>query len=71
MTTKKLIKQHKKKIEILEAIRHFENAIKLKTGSINGYPGTFPELRRKYIHNIEIYNKCIQRLTERYSKVTL
>ena len=71
MNTKKLIKQHEKQIAILEAIRHFEKAIELKTGSLNGYPGTFPELRRKYNRNIEIYNKCIQRLTERYLKVTL
>lgn len=43
----KEIDKHQKCIEILECIGHFESMIKLKEESINGYPGTFYELRKK------------------------
>jgi ABC-type Zn uptake system ZnuABC Zn-binding protein ZnuA len=56
-------------IEILEAITHFENMIKLKKESINGFSGTFPELRKKYLHNIQIYQKCMIRLIQRYKTI--
>ena len=66
VSTRLLIEKHQNCIEVLEGIKHFESAIRLKKESINGFPGTFPELRRKYIHNVEIYRKCIERLTKRY-----
>ena len=69
MTTQELIEAHEKCIEVLEAIRTFERFIKSAHENIDGFAGTFPELRRKYIHRIEIYQMCITRLQERYSKI--
>lgn len=65
----KLIEKHQLKIEILEAIQHFARMIEHKQESIDGFPGTFINLRMKYLHNIEIYNKCINRLKQRYNEV--
>jgi len=69
MKTKLLIEKHQTCIEILEGIQRFERQIKLTQDNINGFAGTFSQLRRKYKHNIDIYNMCIVRLTERYKKV--
>ena len=63
------IEKHQLRIEILEGVQHFARLIELKKESINGFAGTFPRLRRKYLHNIEIYKMCIARLYERYEKV--
>lgn len=69
MTTTERIKKHQDCIEILEAIQTFEMLIKSGKENIDGFAGTFPEIRRKYIHNIEIYQMCITRLQERYNKI--
>lgn len=69
MNAKTAIERHQTCIEILEAVSHFQNMIQLKVDSINGFPGTFPELRNKYYHNIEIYKKCIVRLIQRHDKI--
>ena len=71
-TTKKwslLIDKHQLCIEILEGVKYFEKAIELKKYSINGFSGTFPELRRKYIHDVDIYERCVKRLKQRYDVV--
>ena len=65
----KLIKNHELQIEILEAIQYFARMIEHKQDSINGFPGTFPDLKRKYLHNIEIYQMCINRLKQRYNEI--
>jgi len=62
-----LILKHEKSIKILEAIKYFEKMICSKVDSINGFAGTFTELRKKYYHNIDIYNMCIDRLILRYN----
>jgi hypothetical protein len=36
--------------------------------SINGFAGTFPDLRRKYLNQVNIRLKCIKRLYLRYNK---
>lgn len=58
-----------KAIEIQEAIEHFKRLIRSKNDSINGFAGTFPELRKKYFDNIHTYNRCIIRLEERFEKL--
>lgn len=69
MDIKKEIKKHERCIELLEAMRTFKNLINLNRGSINGFPGTFPELRRKYLHRIDIQERSIARLELIYKKV--
>ena len=54
-------------IEILDAISYFKKMKQHKVDSINGFQGTFPELRAKYIDNIDTYNRCIERLYKRYN----
>ena len=67
--TTSLIDKHQSLIELAEAIHSFQMSRKLTIQSIEGFGGTFPELRRKYIHNIDIYNRCINRLKERYNRI--
>ena len=68
---KETITQHEKCIEILEAIQHFQAMIQHKNDSINGFGGSFKDLRNKYTDNIDTYNRCINRLTERYNKLII
>jgi len=68
MKTKDLIKKHKTCIEILEAIEVFESLIEHKALSIEALNGNFPDLKAKYLHNIDIYKRCINRLNLRYTK---
>mgnify|MGYP000970647621 FL=1 len=68
MKTHELINKHQKCIEILEAIQTFEMLIKSAQENIDGFCGTFPELRKKYNHKLEIYQMCIERLMKRYEK---
>ena len=66
-TTKQRIRTHETLIEILEAIQSFEGYIQHRQESINGFAGTFPRLRNEYLHNIDIYQRCITRLNLRHS----
>lgn len=59
---------HQLCIEILEAKQSFERRKELHQQSIDGFPGTFPELRRKYKHEIAICDMCIARMNERHEK---
>jgi hypothetical protein len=64
------IKTHQTCIEILEGIQQFkrlgdvtfESMVQLKEG-------LFPELEKKYLHQLDIYERCIERLNERYYNV--
>ena len=56
-------------IEILEGIMYFEQRKKHRIESIEGFAGTFPELRRKYVNDIDTINRCIKRLEQRYKSV--
>jgi hypothetical protein len=69
MNAKELINKHQKCIEILEAVQTFEMLIKSAQENIDGFCGTFPELRKKYKHNKEIYQMCINRLMQRYENL--
>ena len=59
---KTLIDKHQTCIEILEAIQYLKNRKIRKQESIDGFAGTFPNLRRKYEHELIIYDMCIERL---------
>lgn len=55
-------------IKIVEGISYFKRMLKSQQESIDGFQGTFPELRRKLIHRMEVYQKCVDRLQQRYEK---
>lgn len=55
-------------IKIVESIRFFKRMLESQQESLDGFQGTFPELRRKLIHKVEIYQKCADRLQQRYEK---
>jgi len=69
MTTQEKIDKHQVCIEILEAIRLYMRLISNVYEGLNGFPGTFPRLRKKCEHDIDIYNRCIRRLESRHEKV--
>ena len=57
--------------KILEVIEWAYKRIQLRNNSINGFPGTFPELRKKYIQQNETTYKAIQRLENYYQKTLI
>jgi len=57
-----LIKKQERGLEILESIKALERRTELHQGSIDGFPGTFPKLRRKYLNNIDTIERGIKRL---------
>jgi hypothetical protein len=63
---KHIIKHHYTSIEILEAIQYFNVRIDTLQGALQGVALHFPVLVKKYTHQIDIYNRCITRLNERY-----
>lgn len=69
VSSRSLIDKHQMCIEILEGIMHFEQRKKHRIESIEGFAGTFPELRRKYVNDIDTINRCIKRLEQRYKRV--
>ena len=69
INTKELIAKHDKSIAILEGIQHFETMIKHTNDSINGFGGSFKDLREKYTDKIDTYNRCIERLYSRYNNL--
>lgn len=68
---KTLIDKHQTCIEILEAIQYFKIRKITTDKSLNGFAGTFPNLRQKYEHELIIYDMCIERLKQRYVKTLL
>jgi hypothetical protein len=54
--------------EILNAIDAFERRIDLDKGSLDGFPGTFPRLRAKYLNDIDTREKCIEKMWKLYKK---
>jgi len=61
--------KHEMCIELIHAKKYFERLIISRDDGINGFSGTFPSLKRKYIHDIEIYKRCIERLNLRYRNI--
>lgn len=69
VSSRSLIDKHQMCIEILGGIIHFEQRKKHMIESIEGFAGIFPELRRKYVNDIDTINRCIKRLEQRYQRV--
>lgn len=63
-----LIEKHKKLIQILEAIQDFKRRRIMVNDWITGFPGTFPDLKRKYEHRLIIIDASIDRLKSLYTK---
>ena len=55
-------------IEILDAIDAFDRRIDLAQGSLDGFPGTFPNLRAKYLNDINTRKRCIEKMWKLYKK---
>lgn len=64
-----LIQKHENCLKILSAIIRFRQRRKQKIESINGYAGTFPKLKEKYLNDIDTINKCINKLEQRYYRL--
>jgi len=62
-----MIKEHERAIEILEAIKAFDKRIQRNIESINGFAGTFPRLKKKYLNDIDTQKKCVYKLIDIYS----
>lgn len=62
VNTAKHIKKHEECIKILEAIQDFEKRRAMKIQNIQGFGGTFPRLRAKYVNDVDTINRCIVRL---------
>ena len=65
-----LIKNHEEGIEILEAIKTLKMRRQAHIDNINSFAGTFPELRKKYLHKANITGRAIDRLWHRYRERT-
>ena len=66
---KQLIKMHKEKLEILEGLEHFDEKINIAIENINSITGTFPNLRKELVRDIDVYKTCINKLWDRYFRV--
>lgn len=63
------INLHLKGLEILEAIKALQKRNESSIENINGFPGTFPRLKKKYENDIDTRNRCIERLLIRHNIV--
>lgn len=64
----KLRDLHQECIEIIEAIDSLSRKRNRLTTYVNGFAGTFPELRNKYLHQIDIADRATKRLKQRHDK---
>lgn len=64
----RLISEHEKLVEILEAIKFQQKKKELRRGHIITINGNFPELSKKYEHDIDIIERSIARLYSIYCK---
>lgn len=55
-------------LQIEDGINQFKLLIEIELDNVAKHGKDFQELRKKYVHNIDIYNKCITRLEERFTK---
>ena len=65
------IKQHEHAGEILELYYCSLRRKELIKGSINGFAGTFPSLRKKYMHQLEIIKMAELRIYISYKNYIL
>ena len=62
----RLKKQHERCMELLDAIRSFQVRKQLKREHIEGFAGTFPALRARYVNDIDTLNRCISKFEAMY-----
>ncbi len=55
-------------LQIEDGINQFKLLIEIELDNVAKHGKDFQELRKKYVHNIDIYNRCITRLEERFTK---
>lgn len=63
-----LIKETERLLEIAEAEDDMRKRVFRTIENINGFAGTFPELRRKHYHRLEIQRMTRKRLKQIYFK---
>jgi hypothetical protein len=63
-----LIKKHENLIKVLEAIVTFRNRIESTVHNMKVLNGNFPNLINKYYNEIDTYERCINRLLEKYER---
>lgn len=68
MNTITEIKRLNRCLDILDGINGLEKRIRLANEHINGFCGTFPQLKRKYLNDIHTRLLCIQKLEKSYYK---
>lgn len=72
MKTKEIIRYHNECLRLLEAVRCFEMRIESREEDIKGFIGNyFPALKKKMLHDIEIWKMCIERLNKKLNKLHL
>jgi hypothetical protein len=60
------VNKHNKCLELLEAILSFEKRKKDRLKNVEHYKDYLPTLSKKYQDNVEIIDRCIDRLKQRY-----
>jgi len=54
-------------LQIQEGINQFKLLIEIQLDNVGKHGKDFNFMRKKYLHNIDIYNRCITRLEERFT----
>ena len=55
-------------LKIQDGINQFKLLIEIQLDNVGKHGKAFSFLRKKYLHDIDIYNRCIIRLEERFTK---
>ena len=55
-------------LKIQEGINQFKLLIEIQLDNLGKHGKDFSFMRKKYLHDIGIYNMCINRLEERFTK---
>lgn len=58
-------KKFRQGMDIVNAIRHFETKKSLYLDSANGHGKLFPNLEQKFLHQADICQRAIERLSKR------
>ena len=63
-----VIKTHEQCIKLFEAIEGLKWRKKRRQEDLDGFAGTFPELKRSLINNIDTLDRCIYRISKKYTE---
>jgi len=55
-------------LKIQDGINQFKLLIEIQLDNVAKHGKNFSFMRKQYFHNIDIYNRCILRLEERFTK---